>query len=67
MSKRTFCFHLGMAANADIGLRRSDVRKCQGESHRSGTIEDVRVSGRLDGLHILHNRHRSDTSDKFDS
>lgn len=53
-----------MANGENSGLRRSALREREGEGGRSRAVQDVRLSGRLDGLHLLHNRHGGDTLDK---
>lgn len=61
-----FSFISGMVANANIGRRRGDVREREGEGRRSGAVQDVRVSGRLDGIRIHYYRFGGVRSDRFD-
>lgn len=48
----------GVAPNPDFGLGRGSLWKREGKSSGSRAIQNVRLSGRLDRLYLLHNRHR---------
>lgn len=63
IKKEIIIVHSDLGTMANTRLRGVAMREREREGRRSGTVENVRVSRRLDGLHLLHHRdgNRTDT------